>query len=130
MRKQYHFRKNGEDTFIWDVHRLIRLAQSFDVIDVPLGEIKELDEVFWFNHPPEPPTCRSVANHALLIQQTNLKYPVIMCPGGRIMDGMHRVCKALILGEKTIKVKKFDELPTPDFINVSADDLPYGEEEI
>ncbi len=130
MRKQYHFRKRGEDTLIWDVHRLIRLSQDFEINDIPLSDIKELDEVFWFQHPPEKPTCRAVAHHAKLIQQTNLEHPIIMCPESRILDGMHRVCKALVLGEETIKSRKFNTMPKPDFVNISAEDLPYQEEDI
>ena len=53
MRKQYHFRQVDEDTYIWDVHRLVRLSQSFTFITVPLVEIQELDEAYWFpdTHP-------------------------------------------------------------------------------
>ena len=53
MRKQYHFRKVGEDTYIWDVDQLILQISHFPVIQVCLGEIKELDEPYWFpNHYP------------------------------------------------------------------------------
>jgi hypothetical protein len=43
------------------------------------------------------------------------------------MDGMHRVCKAFMLGNKSIGVKKFMAMPKPDYTDVSADDLPYDE---
>ena len=41
MRKQYHFRQVGDDTYIWDVHRLLELSQNFQVKDALLSEIKE-----------------------------------------------------------------------------------------
>ena len=31
MRKQYHFRKIGNDTYIWDVHHLLELTKNFKV---------------------------------------------------------------------------------------------------
>ena len=46
---------------------------------------------------------------------------------GRIMDGMHRVCKALLLGHRDIEAVRFVEDPTPDYIGVAPDDLPYPE---
>lgn len=125
MRKQYHFRKIGRDTWIWDIERLVSLSQHVQITVVPLTEIRELDEVFWFNHPSDRPTCRSVANHARLIQEAQLEHPIILCPEGRIMDGMHRVCKAWIAGKETIGAIRLDTMPEPDFINVPADELPY-----
>jgi hypothetical protein len=41
------------------------------------------------------------------------------------MDGMHRVCKALIEGRETISAVRFEEDPEPDYINVHPDSLPY-----
>jgi len=41
------------------------------------------------------------------------------------MDGMHRVCKALISGLKTIKAVKLLAMPEPDYVAVPIDQLPY-----
>ena len=125
MRKQYYFRKEGQDTLIWDVGRLMRLVQNLEMMEVPLSEIKELDENFWYTNPSDIPSCRSIAIHAKLIQEASLEHPIIICPEGRIMDGMHRVCKAYIKGRETIRAKKFTKIPTPDFKNVPEDHLPY-----
>ena len=46
MRKQYHFRKVENDTYIWDVDHLVELTQSFKVRQVPLSDIKELDDSY------------------------------------------------------------------------------------
>ncbi len=126
MRKQYHFRKSGKDIWVWDIDRLVSLSRQFEIIELPLNEIQELDEAFWYNHTSDIPTCRSIADHAKLMQESSLEHPVIICPEGRIMDGMHRVCKAYISGRKTIKARKFDTIPEPDFVNVPADELPYN----
>ncbi len=126
MRQQYHSRKVGEDIHIWNVNELVKKAEKLSIIEVPLSDIKELDEAFWYVENDEnTPTCRSVANHAKLIEETNLKYPVLMCAEGRMVDGMHRVCKAYIQGMKTIKAVKFDPMPEPDYKNVNLKHLPY-----
>ena len=124
MRKQYHFRQKGKDTWIWDIDRLVSLTRNYETIKFPLEEIRELDEAFWYGFAKDAPTCRSVAEHAKLIQESSLEHPIILSPEGRVMDGMHRVCKAYISGMTTIKARKFDILPEPDYINIPADELP------
>ncbi len=60
-----------------------------------------------------------------LVQETDLKYPIILSNTGRVMDGMHRVIKAILLGQETIKAVQFKEDVEPDHVDVQADDLPY-----
>jgi hypothetical protein len=73
-------------------------------------------------------TCRHVADHARLINEAELGHPVILSSDGRIMDGMHRVLKALIQGESHIRAVRFPADPEPDFVGVDPDDLPYDED--
>ena len=49
MRKQYPSRQIGADTYIWDVHKLVRSAQTLPVRNVPLDQISELDENWWYH---------------------------------------------------------------------------------
>ena len=46
-------------------------------------------------------------------------------PNGKIMDGMHRICKALNLGHKNIMARQLAHLPQPDFVGVPENELPY-----
>lgn len=125
MRKQYHFRQKGEDTYIWDVHKLVELSQNLAVKEVNLSEIKELNEAYWY--PNQQSTTQDLIDHFILIQEADLSYPIILCSEGRIMDGMHRVAKAKMLGQETIKALQFIVDPEPDFINVHEDDLEYDD---
>ncbi|WP_436905869.1 hypothetical protein [Acinetobacter johnsonii] len=125
MRKQYHFRKVENDTYIWDVDRLVEITQSFQVRQVSLSDIKELDEAYWY--PDAHPTTQDIIAHMQLIQEADLAYPIILCAQGRLMDGMHRVGKAKILGKASISAVQFDTNPQPDFINVHEDDLIYDD---
>ena len=61
MRKQYHFRKIDDDTYIWDVHRLAELSQDFPSIEVLLANIQELNEAYWF--PNTHPTTQQIIEH-------------------------------------------------------------------
>lgn len=125
MRKQYHFRKTKKGCLIWDVHKLVDMSKGLPITLVPLSEIEELDEDFWYSNSTRKPTCRSIVDHFKLIQETDLRYPIIICPEGSVMDGMHRVCKALLEGRKNIKAYKLDSMPEPDYIDVAEDELPY-----
>ena len=130
MRKQYHIRDSERGLLAWDVDRLIRLTSKQEPVDVLLESIRELDENFWFSGDGDTPSCRRVAEHARLINETDLGHPVILDPDGRVMDGMHRVCKALIHGSPTIKAVRFSAMPEPDFVDVPIDELPYETAEL
>ena len=125
MRKQYHFRPSTNGYYAWDVDRLITLSSKLKKQRVSLSDIAEIDENFWARGDNNTLTCRAVAEHARLIEEADLNYPVIMCSKGRIMDGMHRVLKALNAGEASIEAVVFEQDPEPDYIDVLPDDLPY-----
>jgi hypothetical protein len=126
LRKQYHFRPSTDGLFAWDVHRLIELSKDLVPQDISLNSISELRENYWFQNKEDSPSCLAIAEHCRLIEETDLRYPIILSANGRIMDGMHRVCKAYIEGKKTIKAVQFLVDPEADFKDVKdPDDLPY-----
>lgn len=125
MRQQYHFRSSPEGLLSWDVFRLIRMSSQLPVVDVPLIEIQELDEGFWYDIGDARPSCRNILEHAKLIHNSDLIYPIILCHEGRVMDGMHRVCKAEMLGLPTIKALRFNAYLEPDNVGPGPDELPY-----
>ena len=125
LRQQYHFKKSGEDILVWDIHKLIEKSKKLPVIEIDLSVIRELDQAYWYDLEGDRPTCRSVAQHARLINECDLSHPIILAADGSVMDGMHRVCKALLQGEKSILARQFDRTPDPDYRNMHADDLSY-----
>jgi hypothetical protein len=125
MRTQYHFRKSERGLCAWSVERLIELSRDLVRIRVPLAEIRELDEPFWTDGEGQKLTCRQIVDHARLMRECDLTYPIILSSDGRVMDGMHRVCKALLEGLSDIEAARFIEDPEPDYIGVDPDDLSY-----
>lgn len=81
MRKQYHFRPGPDGLRAWDVDRLVALTEPLPVIEVPVAAIRELDETYWYDH-GYAPTCRSVAEHARLINAADLSFPIILSADG------------------------------------------------
>jgi hypothetical protein len=124
MRKQYHLRPGPAGLRAWDVDRLVSMSKHLIPQVVPIADIREVDETHW----GETMTCRQVADHARFIQEADLTFPVILSSDGRVMDGMHRVLKAILVGRSHISVLRFSSDPTPDYVGVQPNDLPYEEE--
>ncbi len=125
IRAQYYFRPTAKGLLAWNVRRLVELSAGFEVQSIPLSEIAELDENHWYAYEGQIPTCRSIIEHMTLIDEADLGYPIILNADGRVMDGMHRVCKAILQGESRIRAVQFSETPPPDYIGRQPDELPY-----
>jgi hypothetical protein len=124
VRKQYHFWPGEHGLDAWDVDRLVELSRALPVKEVELASIEEIHSVYWFDE-FERPTVRRVVDHARLIEEVDLSYPIILGFDGRVMDGMHRVAKALLLGRTTISAVQFEARIEPDYRNCRPEDLPY-----
>jgi hypothetical protein len=124
VRKQYNFRPAAEGLDAWDVDRLIEASAGLPVEEVPLEQIHDVDTDFWFVFGPMP-TVRRIVDHVRLIEEADLSYPIILGSDGRVMDGMHRVARAILDGRSTVSAVRFVTEPEPDFRNCSPEDLPY-----
>ncbi|WP_295047452.1 hypothetical protein [uncultured Paracoccus sp.] len=130
LRKQYHFRIVGGELCAWDIHRLIRLSRHIPPTPVRLDDIPELDENWWYEDQTAVPTPRELAGHMALVQQADLSFPILLCADGRLMDGMHRLVKAVLEQRAFVPAIRFPATPAPDYVNVPADDLPYPDEDV
>jgi hypothetical protein len=125
VRKQYNFRPSGNGLDAWDVDSLIAASSSLPVREVPLDSIADVDTDFWFKFGPVP-TVRRIIDHVRLIQEVDLSHPIILGSDGRVMDGMHRISRAILDGQSTIKAVQFLDEPEPDYRDCSPEDLPYS----
>jgi hypothetical protein len=91
---------------------------------VALSAITEMDTNYWFSH-GYAPTVRALVEHHRLINEVDLVDPIILDPDGRVLDGMHRVARALLDGRSTITAKRLLNMPSPDYTDVLPDELPY-----
>jgi hypothetical protein len=125
MRTQYHFwpGENGLDA--WDVDRLIELTRDFPVLEIDLADLPELDTAYWSAPGAAPETVREIVGHIRFILEADASYPVILGFDNRVMDGMHRIAKALLAGQSSVRAVRFDRQPEPDYHGVHPDDLPY-----
>lgn len=104
-----HTRNIGKETWTWDVFILWELSASLPIIQISPKSI-DLEKNVWFE---EIPNIREVLKHMKRIQDADLSYPVILGPDNALMDGTHRVCKAILENKETISAVRFEELPEP-----------------
>jgi hypothetical protein len=123
MRKQYYFRTSQQGLLAWDVDRLIELSESLPREAIALNSIRALDEPW--SGDDESPTWRAIVEHMRLIAEADLSFPIILSATGEVMDGRHRIAKAVLEHRSHIAAVRFTVDPEPDFVGRGPDDLPY-----
>ena len=61
-------------------------------------------------------TLREMVMHMKAVNDADLEKPIILDEDGELMDGRHRLMKAMLTGAESIKVVRFDENPSPDSV--------------
>ncbi len=117
MKRPTHTHSTERDgkRYIWYTERLWKLAQDLPEHDVDVERFVELDRDCWFGE-GSAPSIRAVAEHCRRINEADPRIPVIINDNGRLMDGGHRLARALFEGRKTVKAVRFVEMPEPDEI--------------
>jgi hypothetical protein len=101
----------------------VQLSKALPRKQVPLDTIRELDEP-WHDE-GEPATWRRMIEHITLIDEADLAFPIIRSSSGAVMDGMHRVAKAVWRGHTVIEAVQFEDDPEPDHVGRGPDELAY-----
>jgi hypothetical protein len=85
--------------------------------------MRELDEEWGSD--TEKHTWRELIKHVALIEAADLSYPIILSAAGEVMDGMHRIVRAVLRGDADITAVQFEEDPEPDHVGLDPKELPY-----
>src|SRR5262245_2203684 len=106
------------------MQQLWEMASHLPSKKVRVKDLNALDEVRWFSERMNKlPTCRAVAEHAREIYEVDFRFPIILSPTGIVLDGMHRLCKAFLLGVDEIDAVQLATMPPFRWRR-----LPTGEE--
>lgn len=89
----------------WNVARLHQLAAKLPEFDAPIHCLN-----LWTKYEV---TLRDMLMHIRAVENADLNYPIILDEDGVIMDGRHRIMKAILNGMTTIKAVRFDKNPAP-----------------
>lgn len=90
----------------WSVPRLFELVRELPVMDIPINHLS-LYYIY------EKITLREMVMHMKAVNDADLDKPIILDEDGELMDGRHRLMKAMLNGLETIKAVRFDENPAP-----------------
>lgn len=101
----------SSDGKVWTVTNLIARSKDLEPFDLPLAAIYSGSEVW-----TPVGSAYGIAHHVRRALDVNTEYPIILCQQGFIMDGWHRVLRALIDGKTTIKAVRFVETPPYDYL--------------
>lgn len=116
MPTEYHNRIIDGQRRTWRVDHLRALAGGLEVVTVTLSNIVEYDTVYWFDD-GYPPTVRSVVEHAQRIAAADVSDPILLSHDGWVIDGMHRVARAVLDGHTMIRARRLAEYPPPDGVS-------------
>lgn len=84
-------------------------AKEYPVVDMPLWCVDLSTEAF---------DCGSLKEFIFQckrVESCSLEHPIILDDHGVIADGYHRLCKAIMSGQETIKAIRLLEMPAPDY---------------
>lgn len=93
----------------WSVARLFELSKTLPTMRVPLAHL-----CTWSRY--NDLSLRDMVMHMRAVLDADLSHPIILDEDGVIMDGRHRLMKSMLLGKKSILVRRFEATPTPDRI--------------
>jgi len=106
-----HTYSNDQNT--WNVHKLWEAAKDLPIKWEPLDKFAGvLDECVWVE-PNQPVTVREIMEHCIRIQKADLDFPIILSASGELMDGVHRIAKAVLKGHSVIQTVRFKIDPPP-----------------
>jgi hypothetical protein len=93
------------------VARLIELSRGLEVMEIPLAGMN-----LYLTY--KNLSLRDMVTHIKAVEAADLDYPIILDEDGELLDGRHRIMKAILLGRETIKAVRFEENPSPCRVNV------------
>jgi hypothetical protein len=101
----------SDDGKHWFVSRLIDKAKDLPVQTMPISGLNI------YRLAPNIDSMKTFVGHIQAVLDADMSYPIILDDEGYVMDGRHRIAKALLEGRETIDFVRFEETPGPDFID-------------
>lgn len=98
----------------WHIETIWSAAEGLPTEEVLVAHFREVDEDCWFRGGPA--TVRAVVDHARRIVDADLTRPVILAADGQVLDGMHRIAKAIFAGHDKVSAQRLPEDPAADWL--------------
>ena len=98
----------------WHIETVWEAARGLPVEQLRIDVIGEIDEDCWFDG--RPATVRAVVQHARTMYEADLARPVILSSDGQVLDGMHRIARALLDARVAVPAQRLPIDPEPDWL--------------
>jgi len=95
---------------VWRTKNLIEKSKDLPVFKFSIEFMLD-KEIGW-----NLTNVRDYCVHFERVKNADITIPIILRNDGCIMDGYHRVIKALTMGIKQLPARQFEVSPEPDFI--------------
>jgi len=95
---------------VWRTSTLLKHAEHLKVFDYDIRQISLDEPILWQSN-----NLRDYVNHFKRTLFANMDYPIILRSDGYVMDGWHRIVRALGSDIYILPAKKFKIDPEPDF---------------
>jgi len=93
------------NNYRYKVTDLIEASKDLEVFEVKVADM------FIDYQAPNDNTLFDSIHHCRKTKEADLKYPIILSPCNFILDGKHRMAKAILEGKEYIKAVRFKEMP-------------------
>lgn len=95
---------------VWKIQDLLKAVENEPTYEVPLAFLDLSSHTF-----EQEGGLIDFAQHMKHVMECDLSQPIIFDQWGRILDGRHRLVKALIKGKTTILAKKIPDGTQPTY---------------
>ncbi len=102
----------SDGTNEWRVADLWQAAASVPVEALALSDLSEVTCLSGWWWEPEP-TFVNFVDHCRRVLDADLAYPILLGPRGEVLDGMHRIAKAMVHDVENILVQRLATMPEP-----------------
>jgi len=107
---------------VWRAEDLWEAAKGVPTIELPVDDfVGQLNGTCW-TQGDEEVTPNWVLCHTRRILNAE-DYPIIIDQDGIVLDGVHRLCRAVLEGREVIATQRLTVLPEPIYI-VEAEQVP------
>lgn len=96
---------NGD---VWLINDVITASRDLPVLYIPMEHLN-------IDYKIGEMELREFVQHMRQVIDADLSYPILLDEKGAVLDGRHRIAKALLNEEDVIKAKRFIEEVAPSF---------------
>ncbi len=119
-----HSHTHSDGSNVWNVEELWKAAEGMPIEHLRVELFTDqLEGTCWTDGEDEEVTPSWVLRHTRRILEADLSHPIIIDKNGVVLDGVHRLCKAVLEGREVIAAQRLVAMPDPAYI-VPDEDFP------